>query len=102
MLQSRFAIVRGTARFLDQETLNDIMKACIIMHDMIIEDERHGDQPDFNYDVIEENQPIHVSHERTRELYEFIRTHHQIRDWQTHSQLQADLVKHLWQKHGVN
>ena len=39
VLQSRFAIVRGPARFWDQETLNDIMKACIIMHNMIIEDE---------------------------------------------------------------
>ena len=102
VLQSRFAIVRGPTRFRDQETLNDITKACIIMHNMIIEDERHGGQPDFNYDVIEENQPIHVLHECTSELYKFIQTHHQIRDMQTHSQLQADLVEHLWQKHGVN
>ena len=102
VLQSRFAIVRGPARFWDQETLNYIMKACIIMHNMIIEDERYGGQPDFNYDVIDENQHVHVSHERTSELYEFIQTHHQIRDRQTHSQLQADLVEHLWQKHGAN
>ena len=102
MLQSRFAIVCGPARFWDQETLNYIMKACIIMHNMIIEDERYGGQLDFNYDVIDENQHVHVSHERTSELYEFIQTHHQIRDRQTHSQLQADLVEHLWQKHGAN
>jgi hypothetical protein len=38
VLQSRFAIVRGPARFWDQETLGDIMKACIIMHNMIVED----------------------------------------------------------------
>ena len=69
---------------------------------MIIEDERYGGQPDFNYDVIDENQYVHVSHERTSELYEFIQTHRQIRDRQTHSQLQADLVEHLWQKHGAN
>ena len=47
---------------------------------MIIEDERYGGQPDFNYDVIDENQHVHVSHERTSKLYEFIQTHHQIRD----------------------
>ena len=62
VLQSRFAIVRGPARFWDQETLNYIMKACIIMHNMIIEDERYGGQPDFNYDVIDENQHVHVNY----------------------------------------
>ena len=32
VLQARFAIVRGPARFWDQETLGDIMTTCIIMH----------------------------------------------------------------------
>ena len=30
VLQARFVIVRGPARFLDEETLADIMKTCII------------------------------------------------------------------------
>ena len=42
MLQARFAIVRGPARFFYHGTLHDIMKACIILHNMIIEDERDG------------------------------------------------------------
>ncbi|KAK3182742.1 hypothetical protein Dsin_030028 [Dipteronia sinensis] len=63
--------------------------------------ERNIGQLDFNYDVIKQNQHVSVSHECTPELYEFIQTHHQIRDRQTHSQLQADLVELLWQKHGV-
>ena len=41
VLQARFAIVRGPAHFLDEETLADIMKACIIMHNMVIEDEEN-------------------------------------------------------------
>ena len=41
VLQARFAIVRGPARFFKQETLKDIMTACIILHNMIVEDERH-------------------------------------------------------------
>jgi hypothetical protein len=40
VLQARFAIVRGAPRFWDEVTLRDIMTACIIMHNMIIEDER--------------------------------------------------------------
>ncbi|KAK3187675.1 hypothetical protein Dsin_027236 [Dipteronia sinensis] len=40
VLQSHFVIVRGLVRFWDQETLGDIMKACIIMHNIIVKDER--------------------------------------------------------------
>ncbi|XP_021317734.1 uncharacterized protein LOC110435946 [Sorghum bicolor] len=39
VLQSRFAIVRGGARFWDIDTLALIMRACVIMHNMIVEDE---------------------------------------------------------------
>ncbi|KAI8524762.1 hypothetical protein RHMOL_Rhmol13G0174100 [Rhododendron molle] len=45
VLQARFAIICGLARFWDRETLQDIMKACIIMHNMIIEDERGKSLP---------------------------------------------------------
>ena len=40
VLQARFTIVRGLARFFYSETLQDIMKACVILHNMIVEDER--------------------------------------------------------------
>ncbi|KAK2634213.1 hypothetical protein Ddye_029005 [Dipteronia dyeriana] len=66
--------------FLGSRTLSDIMKACIIMHNMIVEDEREIGHFDFNYDVIEENQHVSVSCERIPKLFEFIRTYHQIRD----------------------
>jgi hypothetical protein len=39
VLQSHFAIVREPVRYWDEETLANIMKACIIMHNMIIENE---------------------------------------------------------------
>ena len=39
VLQARFAIVCGPARFWKKDTLHNIMTACIIMHNMIIEDE---------------------------------------------------------------
>ena len=37
VLQARFAIVHGPARFFHLETLQKIMKACIILHNMIVD-----------------------------------------------------------------
>ena len=101
VLQSRFAIVRGPARFWDKDTLREIMTACVIMHNMIIEDEQNEDE-DLYYEGIGQlvrPSPREVRN-RTRELYDFIQVHHNIRDRETHSQLQEDLIEHLWQRHG--
>ena len=40
VLQERFAIVAGPSRFWRKDVLKDIMTTTIIMHNMIIEDER--------------------------------------------------------------
>jgi len=52
VLQSRFAIIRGLACAWRMETLKHINYACIILHNMIVEDERHayGGDFDFSYD----------------------------------------------------
>ncbi|XP_024008043.1 uncharacterized protein LOC112084025 [Eutrema salsugineum] len=42
VLQARFAIVKNPAFFWDKEKLGKIMRACIILHNMIVEDEREG------------------------------------------------------------
>ena len=53
VLQSRFAIVRGPARFWDKDTLREIMTTCVIMHNMIIEDERNEDEDvDIHYEGV--------------------------------------------------
>ena len=53
VLQSRFAIVRGPAHFWDKDTLRKIMTACVIMHNMIIEDERNEDEDvDIHYEGV--------------------------------------------------
>ena len=72
VLQSRFAIVRGAARYWDEETLDDIMKACIIMHNMIVEDEGELN-PHEHFDFGREN--VQPSHEPHPDLDKFIETH---------------------------
>lgn len=100
VLQARFAIVRGPGRFWGRQTLKNIMTACIILHNMIIEDERDDNNigvVDINYDLLDHIPPVQVSHETTTELREFIQRHHRIRDRGVHSQLQTDLIEHQWQ-----
>ncbi|KAL7224560.1 hypothetical protein ACSBR1_025929 [Camellia fascicularis] len=98
VLQARFAIVRGLARRWDLQTLKDIMNACIILHNMIIKDERDakGEQ-NIDYEQIDKIPHAQVSLEHTLDIMEFIQQHYCIRDRETHSQLQSDLVEHLWQ-----
>nr|AAX92907.1 transposon protein, putative, ping/pong/SNOOPY sub-class [Oryza sativa Japonica Group] len=42
VLQSRFNIVRRPARSWKRKSVGRIMKACVILHNMIVEDEREG------------------------------------------------------------
>jgi hypothetical protein len=98
VLQSRFAIVCGPVRYCNEETLAYIMKACIIMHNMIIEDEGAMNLGfDHEHEV---NSFISVSHGETPELYDFLQTHNRIKDRATSSQLQEDLIEHLWEQYG--
>ncbi|XP_052305349.1 uncharacterized protein LOC127904754 [Populus trichocarpa] len=88
VLQSRFAIVRGPVRYWDEETLPNIMKACIIMHNMIIKDEGAMNLGfDHEHEV---NSFISVSHGEIPELHDFLQTYNRIRDRTTSSQLQEE------------
>jgi len=102
VLQSRFAIVRGPAHFWDKDTLREIMTACVIMHNMIIEDERNEDEDvDIHYEgvgqLVTTTPPEQCN--RTREFSDFIQAHCDIRNRETRQQLQQDLIEHLWQRH---
>jgi len=98
VLQSRFAIIRGPARPWDIETLALIMRACIIMHNMIVEDEGFVVDPNERFDYGGENvEPDRGQAHRT--LEEYIEAHRQIRDKDTHVQLKEDLIEHLWNHH---
>ena len=103
VLQAQFAIVRGPARLWRIETLDYIIKACIILHNMIIEDERDANGvEDFDYEKVPKSIPTTVSHEPTEEFSQFavfIAAHEKVRNRETHSELQLDHFEHLWQRY---
>ncbi|XP_014757740.1 uncharacterized protein LOC106866657 [Brachypodium distachyon] len=57
VLQARWAIVRHPARTWDVEIMAEVMTACVIMHNMIVEDERDDSifdkEWDFRGDLVE-------------------------------------------------
>lgn len=57
VLQAHFAFLCGPARFWERETLEDIIKACTILDNMIIEDERELDGVDFYYETTNKSSP---------------------------------------------
>ncbi|XP_074283998.1 uncharacterized protein LOC141608555 [Silene latifolia] len=96
VLQARFAIVRGAARCWHKSTLHDIMDACIIMHNMIVEDERHTYSRNFNHCGFSETNTIDVQQGPVGDFRNFLSRDANIRDRNLHHQLKADLVEHIW------
>ena len=78
--------MRGPTRFFYSETLQDIMKACIILHNTIVKDKRDVNEAvELDYEQIDDNPTIQLSREHTNEFMEFIETHQCIRDHEIHS-----------------
>jgi len=68
------------------------------MHNMIIEDDG-AINLGFDHER-EVNSFISVSYSEIPELHDFLQTHNRIRDRATSSQLQENLVEHLWEQYG--
>ncbi|GJU00256.1 putative nuclease HARBI1 [Tanacetum coccineum] len=106
VLQARFAFLRHPCLIWDYEQMGQIMIACIIMHNMIVEDERETYR---NYDPSEffndthtngNDDVVEYSTERIADLRSYMRNREQLRNREAHSSLQNDLIEHIWQKFG--
>jgi hypothetical protein len=103
ILQSRFCILRRPTRLYEQGDLENIMLACIILHNMIIEDEK--DIEDDSFDLNEEAtistvQPSTITQGHDPVMEEVLQRNTDICDREAHKQLQSDLIDHIWQKFG--
>jgi hypothetical protein len=79
------------------ETLN----ACVIIHNMIIESER--EHPMFDTKLYHRQGPLATLHQQVPAAFAvFLAMRQEIRDANIHSQLQDDVVEHLWMLKGNN
>ncbi|XP_021723922.1 uncharacterized protein LOC110691308 [Chenopodium quinoa] len=118
VLQARFAILRQPSLAYDEDILCDIMKACIIMHNMIVEDERHNytradvlrryyeeDRPQrttarpgpSTSTTVNNNEPFEFDVGRPPNINAYFQRRIALRDREIHSSLKQDLVEHIWQ-----
>jgi hypothetical protein len=78
------------------DTLNNIMTTCVILHNIITEDER-----DLNLLFFFDNVGIRVKSSRNPDTVQaFLKTYRLIESDKSAKQFQEDLVRHHWQMHG--
>jgi hypothetical protein len=103
VLQKCWAIIHQPARLWERQELADIMYACIILHNMIVEDEKgsYGIPDDNTYEQGQffaqitglDQGPIYG-------FAEVLQKNRNIRDRATHRRLKQDLIEHMWQRFG--
>jgi len=98
VLKSRFAIICGPSHNWNIDAMKNIILTCIILHNMIVEDERdtYNDNVDVDYDhVDEEISNISVSCGVHSNFATYLQTKHYMHTRRVHHQLQTDLVEHI-------
>ncbi|CAL2244598.1 unnamed protein product [Prunus armeniaca] len=112
ILQARWAIIRGAARMFDEEVLRSIMMTCIILHNMIVEDEY-----DYEAEEVYEPDPMNTALTRIYEkpigpngepveheplvrdglfMNRMIDRYTEMQSSYIHERRQVDLMEHLW------
>lgn len=102
VLQAQFAIIRYRALSWSRNQMWEVMQACVIMHNMIIEDDckNHARTHVGPYEC--EGPLAEVDHELPADFTDFLAMHAEIRDNNIHEQLQNDLVEHMWRIKGLS
>ncbi|XP_047965847.1 uncharacterized protein LOC125210333 [Salvia hispanica] len=103
VLQSRWVILRCPVRQWHEDDVADIMTACIILHNMIIEDEDFSaerwapeDGASTSHGIA--TPPLQMGVPRSNEY--LIQRFTNMRSEISHSTLQADLVEEVWNRRG--
>ena len=79
----------------ESETLWQLMTCCVILHNMIVEDESDGVAQTNDFEAPGEQVEIPKDLNATQ-LMNFLQMHQNLRDHQVHTQLFNDLVERTW------
>ncbi|KAL3701160.1 hypothetical protein R1sor_019182 [Riccia sorocarpa] len=91
VLQARFAIVSNPCRYWDQQQVKEIMLTCVVLHNMIVEDEQ--DDPTLNNEFLFEEVTL-PEFRRDRTFGDLLTETTEIEDSRIHHQLRSDLIDH--------
>ena len=103
VLQARFAIVKNPVKTLDKAKISKIMRACIILHNMIVENVRDGYGIQFDISDFEEGNVTRSSRVEANmptNLNNIFPIRNDVRDTRIHEHLKTDLIEHIWNKFG--
>ncbi|KAL5773096.1 hypothetical protein ACOSQ2_013020 [Xanthoceras sorbifolium] len=99
VLQSKWTITHGPVRFWKKNDLCKIMKMCIILHNIIIEDERQTNLEPW-VPLQEENIELHAYARDPALLGVHIASHlGRIRNRGINNTLRSDLLEHVWRNY---
>ncbi|KAE9060940.1 hypothetical protein PF010_g30013 [Phytophthora fragariae] len=101
VLQQRFRILALPCKLWKVDAMNDVMLACIILHNMIVEDELPFDGLSNDY-LFEDNwvSPVQSSLANECPVTTIARALSAIEDEEVHYELRNDLIEHIWRRFG--
>uniref|UniRef100_A0A0D3AXP4 Myb-like domain-containing protein n=1 Tax=Brassica oleracea var. oleracea TaxID=109376 RepID=A0A0D3AXP4_BRAOL len=106
VLQARFAIVKNPAILWDKRQIGMVMRTCIILHNMIVENEHNG-YTQYDTSEFEEGDSTRSSHvamfystDMPSNLGNMLGLRNHVRDRRIHEQLKYDLIENIWNKFG--
>ena len=97
VLQARFAIIANPCRQWDTNTMQDIMQACIILHNMIVENE----SVEEGLEALFQNQE-QIQVRRGLSFQSLVVGTQELENHNEHFSLKGDLIEHLWKLKGDN
>ena len=101
VLQAKWKILYRPARLWNQQVLNSIIRACIILHNMVVEDERGVLLPNVHPSEWPgvADPPINQA-TKIPGIQKFIDAQNIIQDREMAGQLQNDQMEHMWMLYG--
>ena len=106
VLQARWHILTAPCRLWFQEDMALFVKACVILHNMIVDDQRSNHENDPVLENPDQEQMGYLAHSQRAsrppsvDLSTLTTNMFSIRDEQEWAQLRQDLIDHLWDRHG--